>query len=219
MTAGGSPRRVIFILSGANAARQKDGLESRPNCQLVPEWEHEPFFITGIDVRGRSTASEELMRVLALTVATASVLAFAFPQIPRVLAQGSDSGAVGRPLQLDGGPSLGSDNHGQSSGGGSERTEPSAGVRSENSQTPIGKTGETTVRGRSRSRIGLSSERKHRVVIYKRGHRVVAFNGPRHRFAIHRHGHHLLAFSGPRHRFVVHRHGRRYVAFNDPSGM
>jgi len=51
--------QAIFILLAANAARQKDGLESRPNCQLVPEWEHEPFFITGIDVRGRSTASEE----------------------------------------------------------------------------------------------------------------------------------------------------------------
>jgi hypothetical protein len=184
---------------------------------LGPEWEHEPFFITGIDLRGRSTASEELMRLLALTIATASVLAFAFPQTPRVLAQGSDSGAVGRPLQLDGGPSLGSDNRGQSSGGGSERTEPSAGVRSEKSQTQIGKTSETTVRGRSRSRIGLSSRPRHRLVIYRRGHHVVAFNGPRHGFAIHRHGHHLVAFSGPRHRLVIHRHGRRYVAFNDPS--
>src|SRR5882672_5243087 len=148
---------------------------------LGPEWEHEPFFITGIDLRGRPTASEELMRLLALTIATASVLAFAFPQTPRVLAQGSDSGAVGRPLQLDGGPSLGSDNRGQSSGG---RTEQSAGVRSEEDQTSSGKTGETTIRERSRTSVGLSSERKHRVVIYKRGHHVVAFNGPRHRFAI-----------------------------------
>ena len=156
------------------------------------------------------------MRLFALTVATASVLAFAVSQTPRVLAQGSENGAVGRPLQLDGGPSLGSDNRGQSSGG---RTEQSAGARSEKDQTSSGKTGETTIRERSQTSTGLSSERKHRVVIYKRGHRVVAFNGPRHRFAIHRHGHHLLAFSGPRHRFVVHRHGRRYVAFNDPSGM
>jgi len=165
---------------------------------LGPEWEHEPFFITGIDLRGRPTASEELMRLLALTIATASVLAFAFPQTPRVLAQGSDSGAVGRPLQLDGGPSLGSDNRGQSSGGGSERTEPSVGVRSEKSQTQIGKTSETTVRGRSRSRIGWSSR-------------------PRHRFVFHRRGHHLVAFNGPRHRFVIHRHGRRYVAFTEPG--
>src|SRR6267154_2104365 len=89
--------------------------------------------------------AEELMRLLALTVTTATVLAFAVPQTSRVLAQGSDTGAVGRPLQLDGGPSLGSDNRGQSSGGGSERSEPSAGVRSENNQTHIGKTGETTV--------------------------------------------------------------------------
>ncbi len=172
------------------------------------------FHITGIDVLGRSTLAEELMRLLALTVATATVVAFAFPQTPRVLAQGSDSGAVGRPLQLDGGPSLGSDNRGQSSSG---RTEQSAGVRSEEDQTSSGKTGETTIRERSRTSVGLSSERKHRVVIYKRGHHVVAFNGPRHRFAIHRHGHHLLAFSGPRHHFVIHRHGRRYVALNDPS--
>jgi len=210
---------VQAILLAVDADRQKDGLESRPNCQPVPEWEHEPFFITGIDVRGRSTLSEELTRLLALTVGTACVLAFAVPQAPRVLAQGSDTGAVGRPLQLDGGPSLGSDNGGQSSGGGSERTEPSAGVRSEKNQTSAGKTGGTTIRERSHVSIGLSSERKHRVVIHRRGHRVVALNAPRHRFAIHRHGHHLVAFSGPRHRFVIHRHGRRFVALNDPRGM
>jgi hypothetical protein len=149
----------------------------------VPEWEHEPpsklFLITGIDVLESSTASEELMRLLALTVATASVLAFAFPQTPRVLAQGSDSGAVGRPLQLDGGSSLGSDNRGQSFGGRSEGTEPSAGVRSEKSQTDIAKTGETTVRGRSRSRIGLSSRPRHRFVIHRRGRRFVEFNEPK----------------------------------------
>ena len=159
------------------------------------------------------------MRLLALTVGTACVLAFAVPPAPRVLAQGSDTGAVGRPLQLDGGPSLGSDNRGQSSGGGSERTEPSAGVRSEKDQTGAGKIGETTIGERSNASIGLSSERKHRVVIHRRGHRVVAFNAPRHRFAIHRYSHHLVAFSGPRHRFVIQRHGRRFVAFNDPSGM
>jgi len=156
------------------------------------------FFITGIDVLGTSRASEELMRLLALTVATASVLTLAFPPTPRVLAQGSDTGAVGRPLQLDGGPSLGSDNRGPSSGGGSERTEPSAGVRTENSQTRIGKTGDTTVRGPSRSRIGWSSR-------------------PRHRFVFHRRGHHVVAFRGPRHRFVIQRHGRRFVAFNEPG--
>src|SRR5467141_1313789 len=171
------------------------------------------FHITGIDVHGRSTLAEELMRLLALTVATVTVVAFAFPQTPRVLAQGFDTGAVGRPLQLDGGPSLGSDNRGQSGG----RTEQSAGVRSEKDQTSSGKTGETTIRERSQTSTGLSSERKHRVVIYKRGHRVVAFNRLRHRFAIHRHGNHLLAFSGSRHRFVIHRHGRRFVAFNEPG--
>jgi hypothetical protein len=159
------------------------------------------------------------MRLLVLTVGTACVLAFAVAQAPQVLAQGSDTGAVGRPLQLDGGPSLGSDNRGQSSGGESGRTEPSAGVRSEKDQTSVGKIGETTIRERSHTSIGLSSEREHRVVIHRRGHRVVAFNAPRHRFAIHRHGHHPVAFSGPRHRFVIQRHGRRFVAFNDPSGM
>src|SRR5260370_39829849 len=95
--------------------------------------------ITGIDVHGRATVAEELVRLLALTVAAVAVVAFAFPQTPRVLAQGSDSGAVGRPLQLDGGPSLGSDNRGQSFGG---RTEQSAGVRSEKAQTSTRNTGQ-----------------------------------------------------------------------------
>jgi len=132
------------------------------------------------------------MKLLALTVATATVLAFAFHQTPRVLAQGSDSGAVGRPLQLDGGPSLGSENRGQSFGGRSEATEQSAGVRSEKNQTSTGKTDETTIRSRSQTTIGLRSQHKHR---------VVRFNGPRHYFAIHRHGHRFFAFNGPRYRF------------------
>ena len=89
------------------------------------------------------------MRLLALTVATTTMLTFAFPPAPQVLAQGTDDGAVGRPLQLDGGPSLGSDSRGQSSGGRSERTEQPAGVTAEQSQTRIGQTGETTARVRS----------------------------------------------------------------------
>jgi hypothetical protein len=171
-----------------------------PAMALFFQQSSKPLIITGIDVSGRSTSSEELMRILAVTFATATVLAFAFPQTPRVLAQGSDTGAVGRPLQLDGGPSLGSDNRGKSSGGGSERTEPSAGIRSEKDQTNAGKIGETTIGERSHASIGLSSERKHRVEMHRRGHRLVAFSAPRHRFAIHRHGHHLIAFSGSRHR-------------------
>jgi len=157
------------------------GSNPAPIASLFLKWEHELpsklFLVTGIDVLGRLTASEELMRLLALTVATASVLAFAVPQTARVLAQGSDSGAVGRPLQLDGGSSLGSDNRGQSSGG-SERTEPSAGVRFEKDQTSTGKTSETTIRDRSHTSIGLSSERKHRVVIHRHSRRFVAFNEP-----------------------------------------
>ena len=199
---------------GGGSLMQK---KSPPNCQHVHKdtlpWKL--FLVTGIDVSGRSIASEELMRLSAITVATATVLTFAFPQISWVLAQGYDSGAVGRPLQLDGGP--GSDNHVQ--GGRSEGTEQPAGVRSEKSQTRIGDTGETTIGGRSQTGIGSNSEPKHRVAIHRRGHRALAFNEPRHRFAMHRHGHPFVAFNGFRHRFVTHRHGRRIAAFNEPRGL
>jgi hypothetical protein len=69
------------------------------------------------------------MRLLALNVATATVLAFAFPQAPQVLAQTYEDGSMGRPLQLDGGPAAGSDNRGQT-GSRSEGSEPSAGTKS-----------------------------------------------------------------------------------------
>jgi hypothetical protein len=69
------------------------------------------------------------MRLLALNVATAPVLAFAFPQAPQVLAQTYEDGSMGRPLQLDGGPAAGSDNPGQT-GSRSEGGEPSAGTKS-----------------------------------------------------------------------------------------
>jgi hypothetical protein len=134
------------------------------------------------------------MRLLTLTVATAAVLAFAFSSTPQVLAQGRDDGAVGRPLQLDGGPSLGSDNRGQINGR-SEGTESSAGSRSSDTQTDIEKTGGS------------------------RSHRHFGWNSrARHRFVFHGRGHHMFAFRLPRHRFVIHRHGRRFVAFNEPSG-
>jgi len=136
------------------------------------------------------------MRLPALTIAAATALTFAFPHIP-VLAQGHDDGAVGRPLQLDGGPSLGSDSRGQT-GGRSERTEQSAGVTSEKSQAQGGKTGETTIRGRSQTRMGWRFRARHHLVMHKRHHRVFAFHVPRHRF-------------------VIHRHGRRFVALNEPS--
>ena len=136
------------------------------------------------------------MRLLALTVATATVLTFAFSQ--KVLAQGHDDGAVGPTLRLDGGPPLGTDNRGQTSSR-SESTEPSAGTTSKKSQTGIEKTGESAIRGRSKTHIGWRFR-------------------PGHRFAFHRRGHHVFAFHVPRHRFVIHRHGRRFVAFNEPSG-
>jgi hypothetical protein len=145
------------------------------------------------------------MRLLAVTVVSATVLAFAFPQTPRVLAQWSDSGAANRPLQLDGGPSLGSDNRGQSFGGQSEGTEQSGASSSEKSQARVGKTGETAFRGRSQTHIGLSFQSRHRVVIHKRGPRFFAFNHPRHRFVIHRRGHRVVAFNEPRRHVMISR--------------
>jgi hypothetical protein len=137
------------------------------------------------------------MRSLALGVATAAVLTVAFPQGP-VLAQGHDDGAVGRTLQLDGGPSPGSDSRGQSSGGRSEGTEQPAGVTSEKRQTGIGTTGETTSRAHSQTHIGL----RHRL---------------RHSLALHKRGHHVFVFHVPRHGFLIHRHGRRFVTFSEPA--
>jgi hypothetical protein len=137
------------------------------------------------------------MRLLVLTVATATVLTLAFSQ--KVLAQGHDDGAVGRPLQLDGGPSPGSDNHGQI-GSRSEGTQPFAGTTPKNSQTGMEKTGEAAIRVRSKTHIGWRSR-------------------PSQRFAIHKRSHHVFALRVPRHRFVIHRHGRRFVAFNEPSGV
>src|SRR5260370_23147166 len=99
-----------------------------------------------------------------LTIATAAVLTFAFSQ--SVLAQSHDDGAVGRPLQLDGGSSLGSDNRGI--GARSEATEPSVGARSEKSQTGIEKTGEAHIPGRCHTHIGRSFRAKHRFAIHRR---------------------------------------------------
>ena len=135
------------------------------------------------------------MRLLPLTVA--AVLAFVLHQTPHVLAQGSDNGAVGRPLQLDGGSPLGADNRGQT-GARSEGTAPSAGPKVEESQTGIEKTGETMISGRSHTHIRLSSRAKHQ-------------------FAFHGRGHHIFGFRLPRHRFVIHRHSRRFVAFDTHS--
>jgi hypothetical protein len=149
------------------------------------------------------------MRLLALTVATASVLAFAFPA-GRVLAQGNDNGAVGRPLQLDGGSSLGTDSRGQSLGGRSERTEQPAGVTSEKGETRIGKADETSIRPHSQTHTGLRHPLRHRLALHKHRHHLFAFHAPRH---------HLFAFHAPRHRLVIHRHGRRLVAFSEPASV
>jgi hypothetical protein len=146
------------------------------------------------------------MRLLALTVATTTMLSFAFPLTPQVLAQGADDGAVGRPLQLDGGPSVGSDNHGSSVGSDnhgqigsrSQATEPSD--SSKKSQTAVEKTGEAAVGRRSKTHVGWRRR-------------------PLHRFAIRRHRYHVFAFHSPRHPFVIHRHGRRFVAVNDSVGV
>jgi hypothetical protein len=159
------------------------------------------------------------MRLLALTVATASVLAFAVPA-GRVLAQGNDNDAVGRPLQLDGGAPLGSDSRGQSFGGRSERTEQPASVAPEKSETRIGKTDETTSRPRAQMHTGLRYPLRHRLALHKRSHHLFAFHAPRHhRFAFHGPRHRLFAFHAPRHRFVIHRHGRRFVAFSAPASV
>ena len=143
---------------------------------------------------GKANTAEELMRLSALTIAAATALTFAFPQTS-VIAQGHDDGVVGRTLRLDGRAPLGSDTNGQS-GGRSESTEPTASAKSEKAQTGIEKTGDTAIRTRSPTHIGLRSHAKHR-------------------FVFHRRGHHMMAFHMPRPRFVIHRHGRRFVALNE----
>jgi len=137
------------------------------------------------------------MRLLALTIATAAVLTFAFSQ--KVLAQGHDDGAAGPTLRLDGGPPLGTDNRGPISNR-SERTESPAGASFEKGQTGMETTGQGAIRGRSHNHVGWNSGARHRFVIHRRGHHIFALHAPRHRF------------------FVIHRHGRRFVAFNEPSG-
>jgi hypothetical protein len=123
------------------------------------------------------------MRSLTCTVATATLLALAFPQTP--LAQ-DDGGVVGRTLRLDGGPSA---NRGQ--GGRSESTEQSADARSDKSQTTSEKTSKATIRG-SQTHIGSRSRSRHLLAIH-----LVAFNGHRHGFVIHRHGRRFVAFNEP----------------------
>ena len=141
------------------------------------------------------------MRLLAFTVATTTMLALALPLSPQVLAQGNDDGAVGRPLQLDGGPSLGSDNRGQNTSR-SEATEPSASAKK--SQTAVEPSGDTAIGGRSKTHVGRRLSPRHHFVMHKRRYHVFGFHKP---------------FHMPRHRFVIHRRARRFVAVNDSIGV
>jgi hypothetical protein len=123
------------------------------------------------------------MKLSAATVVTATVLAFAFPQTPPVLAEGADVGAASRPFPLNDGSSPGAGNRGQSHGEQSQGTERSGDVGSEKSQTGIGNAGKTSFRG-------------HRV--HRHGHRhVFALNHPRHHLLIHRRGHRVAALNEP----------------------
>jgi hypothetical protein len=119
------------------------------------------------------------MKLLVLTVATVTVLASAFPQATPTLAQGADIGAASRPYPLDGGPSAGSDDRGQSSEK-SEGAGRSGDVSIEKSPTRSEKAGETLLRG-------------HRVVTHKHSHRVIAVSHSRH----HRRGRHVVALNEP----------------------
>ncbi len=123
------------------------------------------------------------MKSHALTVATATALAFTLAQTSPVLAQGADPGAASRPFPLDGGPSPGSDSHGQSIGEQSKGTERS-GDSTEKNQARSGNTGETSSHG-------------HRISTHKRGRRVLALNHPRHRILIHRRGHRFVLLNEP----------------------
>jgi hypothetical protein len=120
------------------------------------------------------------MKLFVVTVATATVLASAFPQTTPVLAQGADIGAASRPYPLDGGLPAGSDDRGQSSKK-SEGSEQSGDLSSEKSQT-VGKTGKTLFR-------------EHHAVSHKHTHRVSALGHPRHHHLIHRRGHRVVALN------------------------
>jgi hypothetical protein len=153
-----------------------------PVCALTPdyEWRSKPFLISGIDMALDDQQVEELMKLVAAAVVTATTLAFAFAPTPPVLAQGTDVGAASRPFPLNGEPLAGSESRGQSNGEQPEGTERSGNSDSDKSQVQVGKTGETTFRG-------------HHVGIHKHGRRVLA----RHHFLIHRRGHRVVAVDEP----------------------
>jgi hypothetical protein len=129
------------------------------------------------------------MRSLVLTVATAAVLALAFPQIPQVLAQGSDtqSGA------------------GTSRDGTASQSRESDAVSSPESSKQSARSKRSAVKsGKSKTRIGSRSGPRRHVVVHKRG-RVVASSGPRRRVAIHKRGRGVVALSEPRRRVMISR--------------
>jgi hypothetical protein len=130
----------------------------------------------------KSSASEELMKLTAVTVVTATVLAFAFPQTPPVLAQEGEIGAASRPFPLNDRSSAGTDSRGQLLGEQSKGTERSDAVGSERRQTNAG---ETAVRERSQNHIGLSHHPAHRIAAYKRGRRFFAISHHRHGLVTH----------------------------------
>jgi hypothetical protein len=166
------------------------------------------------------------MRSLALTVATVAVLALAFPQVPRVLAADDSDTLSGAGASRDGAASQTrmsdgeSDKGGQSLSGRSESSEQSTGVKSKKSQARMrigAKTGKTSIRGRSQTSVGLSSEPKQRVVIHKHSRGVVALSEPRRGAVIHQRGRGTFAFSGePRRGVVIHKRGRGAVALSEP---
>jgi hypothetical protein len=101
------------------------------------------------------------MRLFALTVATATVVAFAIPQIPQVLlAQGPDT--------QSGASAQGSD------------TQSGASAQHKKSQTGVGisaKSREATTRGRTQARIGVKSGSRADVIVKrKRARGVVVLN-------------------------------------------
>src|SRR5258706_16135367 len=109
------------------------------------------------------------MSLLKIRVAPAALFTLAFS--PQVLAH--DDGAVGPTLRLDGRPSLGSDNRGQT-GTRSESTQSSSGTNSEKAQTAIEKTGEPTLGRRTHTHIICSSHAEHPFLFHRRGHRMMA---------------------------------------------
>lgn len=133
------------------------------------------------------------MRLLALTVATAAMVAFAFSQTPRALAQGSET--------QSGASTSGAGAASQGVTGGSESSERPAGVTSEKGKTSVRT---ETTKGRH-------------TMIHKRGRGVIAFKEPGRRVVIHKRGRGVVAFKETGRGVVIHKRGRGAVAFREPG--